>query len=165
MTESPPDDRYSRARRTGKRAAHALILVVAVLFIGSSTWQLVQAVFLGNGGAQARPLDPICADGLRRLSSALDRAAALVVAAPSPPAGPPADDAVALFRRDLSPEWDGARAVEETCAASVNGEDAWATLTRLRSAHEQLARRGHAELAPFRHDLAAHLAHLPVDLR
>src|SRR5262245_50036077 len=79
--ESPPDDRHARARRAGRRAAHALILLVAVLFVGSSAWQLVRAVFLGDAGAQAAgPLDPTCADGLRRLSSALDRAAASVLA-------------------------------------------------------------------------------------
>ncbi|MCL2448793.1 MAG: hypothetical protein FWD17_07600 [Polyangiaceae bacterium] len=158
----------SRPGRVGQRAARALILVVAVLFIGSSAWQLVRALFFGNAGAPPAAtavLDPACADGLRRLASALDRAAASVAAPPSQSAMAQPEDAVALFRRDLSPEWDREGAVKQACATGARGEEAWASLTRLRSAHEQLVRGRHAELAPLRHDLAAQLAPSPRELR
>jgi hypothetical protein len=161
--EKRDDEGYAHARRRGKRAAHGLILVVSVLFIGTSAWQLVRAVFLGDAGAtESNALDPACADGLHRLTAALDRASGpIVVSASQAPAARPADVAT-RFRHELSPEWDVAGDVEKTCTASSAGADAWAVLARLRSAEEQLARQSRAELAPLRHDLAAHL---PVELR
>jgi hypothetical protein len=154
-------DPYAHARRLGGRAARGLILVLAVLFVGSSAWQLVRAIFVEGGAtAPAYVLDPTCASGVHRLVVALDRAADRTVSAAARAMRP--DEGVAMFRRELSPEWDTADVVERTCASSQGGEDAWAALQRLRSAEEQLARQSRTELAPLRHDLAAHL---PADLR
>ncbi len=161
--ESPAS---ARARRRGARAAHGAIFVVAVLFIGSSTWQIVRAVFpeLGLAGGDAPLEGPdrrACAAGLRDLASALDRAASGVVVVTSPGQSAP-EESAAAFQRGLSPEWNTAPEIERRCAATPDGEDAWAALERLRSAEEQLTRRSRAELGPLRRDLAAHL---PSDLR
>jgi hypothetical protein len=159
----PVANAVANAQRLGRRAAHGLILVVAVVFIGSSAWQIVHAIFVESAAASAPPaLDPGCANGVRRLVGALDRAADHAVSSAEQPATTRPEDVVALFRHQLSPEWDGAGDVERRCAASAAGADAWAALQRLRSAQEQLARQSRAELAPLRHDLAAHL---PAELR
>jgi hypothetical protein len=159
--EAAGGDPFAHARRLGRRAAHGLILVVAVLFIGASTSQLVRAIF---GGVAIPPpaLDPSCAVGLRRLAMALDRAASTSIPAAQESVASPPDDPVAVFRLALAPEWDGADAIQRICTSSAGGADAWAALERLRSAQEQLTRRTRADLAPLREDLTAHF---PTELR
>ena len=157
---SPEEASLTRARMRGRRAAHGVVLVTAVLFIGSSTWQIVRALFAENHDSiLVSPEQRACAVGLRELASALDRAASLVVASSYEDG---ANEAVAAFRRGLSPEWNTAVSVQRTCASSPEGVDAWAALERLRSAEEQLTRQSRAELGPIRRDLTAHL---PSDLR
>jgi hypothetical protein len=133
-----------------------LVSVVAVAIIGSSTVQIVSAVF-GVGihpVPAAAPGTPgrTCAEGVLRLERALDRS---VEAAGSP-----------AFAASLRPEWNEAGAVQRACSQSSEGLDAWASLARLRSAEEQLATGARAErlveLAPLRSDVSAHL---PADLR
>jgi hypothetical protein len=154
------DASLARARLGGRRAAHGVVLVVAVLFIGSSAWQIVRALFVeSHEGVLVSPEQRACALGLRDLASALDRAASLVVAS-SYEVG--TNEAVAAFRRGLSPEWNTAESVQRSCATSPGGADAWAALERLRSAEEQLTRQSRADLGPIRRDLTAHL---PSDLR
>lgn len=156
----PPDPAIGRARLRGKRVALVAVTVVALLFIGSSTWQIARALFVEKpDAALVRPEQRACAAGLRDLATALDRAASLVVASSSEIG---TADAVAVFRRGLSPEWNTADSVQRSCAASPEGADAWAALERLRSAEEQLTRQSRAELGPIRRDLTAHL---PADLR
>jgi hypothetical protein len=158
---SADGDPYGAARRRGKRAANAFIVGLAVLFVGSSAWQLVGTLFLGGPSAatpsRSESVGAACADGLRGLASAVDRAGGAAIAWPVGATVPPVEDVVSLFRHGLSPEWDRAQAVETSCAASESGKDAWATLARLRSAEEELVREGHAGLGPLRRDLAAHL--------
>ena len=134
--------------------------MLAVLFIGSSAWQIVRALFAENrDSVLVSPEQRACALGLRELATALDRAANLVVAS-SNEVG--TNEAAAAFRRGLSPEWNTADSVQRTCAASPEGTDAWAALERLRTAEEQLARQNRTDLGPIRRDLTAHL---PSDLR
>lgn len=157
---APIDPALARARLRGKRAALAAVIVVAVLFIGSSAWQIVSALFFdGHGGVLVTPEQRACAVGVRDLAAALDRAASRIVASSSEIG---TADAVAVFRRGLSPEWNTAGAVQRTCTSSPEGTDAWAALERLRFAEEQLTRQSRAELGPIRRDLTAHL---PSDLR
>lgn len=131
--------------------ALVIVIVVAIVFIGSSAWQIVPAVF----GVAIDPIPPsppgsaarTCAEGVRRLEQALDRAA----------------DAAgsASFQARLQPEWGQRSTIEGACAASREGVAAWAALERMRSAEEQLAPRT-GEMASLRRDV---IAHLPADLR
>jgi hypothetical protein len=150
--EATPDRAVVRAGLRWKRISLVFVSVIAVAFIAISVLQIVPAVF----GVWIRPLPSatpgsparICADGVRRLAAALDRANAV--------AGGPA------FDRALQPEWNDAPAVEQACGKSPEGLDAWASLLRLRSAEQQLAGRSGDPLAPLRREVASHL---PVDLR
>ena len=151
MPEATRDD-GARARLQGKRVALGVVLVVSVALIGSSAMQIIPSVF----GAGIRPIPATppgssartCADGVRKLERALDRA----------------EDSAgsSSFQVRLQPEWAGAAAIEEACNQSSEGIDAWAALVRLRSAEEQLAPRPGSELEPLRRDV---IAHLPADLR
>lgn len=148
------DPALARARLRGKRAALGVVIAITVGIIGLSAVQIVPAVF-GAGitpipAAQPGTKERTCAEGVRGLASALDRAA---------------DSAgSASFEQRLQPEWGAAGSIQDACKDAREGLDAWAALIRLRSAEEQLgprAQRG-AELEPLRRDV---LAHLPADLR
>jgi hypothetical protein len=151
MPEAIRDD-AARARLQGKRAVLGVVLVVSLGIIGASALQIIPAVF----GAGVRPIPASapgtpgrdCADGIRKLVVALDRAA----------------DAAgsASFRTRLQPEWALEVSVRQSCRQSSEGLDAWAALSRLRSAEEQLSPHGGTELEPLRRDVNAHL---PADLR
>jgi hypothetical protein len=151
MLDGSRDD-AARARLQGKRAALGIVLFASVAIIGSSTAQIIPAVF-GTGirpipadlaGSSART----CAEGVQRLEQALDRAVD----------GSGAGDLSAR----LGPEWEQSHAVELACSQSSEGLDAWAALARLRSAEEHLVPDERGLLAPLRRDVRAHL---PADLR
>lgn len=161
---APDDAAVAKARLTGKRVALVLVIAVAVAFIGASAAQIIPAVF-GLGIAPVPPAPPgsperACADGVRALMAALDRAGSLTLSRISAED----DDATleARFRAALSPDWDRAEEVHAACKSSLEGQNAWASLMRLRSAEEELARRGRIELGPLRRDVVAHLS---TDLR
>jgi len=151
MVEGSRDD-AARARLQGKRVALGIVLFVSVGIIGSSTMQIVPAVF----GTGIRPLPDglpgssahTCAEGVQRLEKALERASE--------------EGGGADFSARLRPEWDDESTVEVACSRSSEGLDAWAALARLRSAEEHLAPDGRGLLAPLRRDVRAHL---PADLR
>jgi hypothetical protein len=154
--EIPPDDaterRVARFGLRWKRVALVFVGFVAVAFIGVSVLQIIPDVF----GAWVHPLPPsspgsparICAEGVRDLARALDRA--------RDSAGGPG------FDKALQPEWNGASGIEQACARSSEGLDAWAALLRLRSGEEQLAGQPGDPLAPLQREVASHL---PADLR
>jgi hypothetical protein len=154
--ESPPDEAterlVARAKLRWKRLSLVFVGFVAVAFIGVSVAQIIPDVF----GAWVHPLPPsspgsparICAEGVRDLAKALDRA--------RDAAGGPG------FGKALQPEWAGAPGIEQACARSSEGLDAWAALLRLRSGEEQLAREPGDPLAPLQRAVASHL---PADLR
>jgi len=162
--ESDLDEIVARAGLRAKRAALALVIVVAVLFVFASALQIVRAVFGLHQDPLATPLaEPTqreCALGISRLARALDRADA----SPLRPIDETTDDdrTSEALRVGLSPEWDRADAVMRECKRSFLGQEAWAALERLRRAQKELARRAQAELIPLRHDVSAHL---PPDLR
>jgi hypothetical protein len=151
MPEATRDD-AARARLQGKRAVLVAIVLVSLALIASSSWQIIPAVF----GAGVRPIPAappgssarICAEGVRRLELALDRAADTAGSA--------------AFQSRLLPEWAEEATVSQACGQSSEGIDAWASLARLRSAEEQLSPGAGAELEPLRRDV---IAHLPVDMR
>jgi hypothetical protein len=160
MADAAHDDAGARAQLRGKRVALVFVIVLAVVFIGASALQIVPAVF-GAGTTRMPPAPPgspsrICADGVRALAAALDRAGARALAAP-PGTASNSDEVLAGFRAGLAPEWNDEGRIEPACARSREGEDAWAALMRLRFAQEQLVRRGNVVLGPLRGDLAAHL--------
>jgi hypothetical protein len=148
----PDEATLAKARLRWKRGALVLAGLISVALVASSSAQIVPAVF----GAVARPLpsgapgspERVCAEGVRRLQTALDRA--------GPAAGSP------VFPESLRPEWDDAARVEGACARSSEGLDTWASLRRLRSAEEQLAGTSPQDLAALRREVASHL---PADLR
>jgi hypothetical protein len=166
MPAAPPGDpALARARLRGKRAALGVVILASVAIIGSTAVQVIPAVFgfgivpvSGPPGTRERA----CAEGVRRLQVALDRAVG---------AGAPGDGRTAgggSFGSRLQPEWNDEAQVFESCRSARQGLDAWAALLRLRSAEEQLAlgsrtlEEFRADLEPLRRDVAAHL---PADMR
>jgi hypothetical protein len=161
----------TRARLQGRRAAHAIVLVIAVTFIGASAAQIIPAVF-GWQSSTVTPAPPgspqrVCSDGIRSLAIALDRAgkqawSLLGGEGTDADADSSSNATLRTFRRGLFPEWNDEPIVEQACSKSHEGLEAWATLLRLRGAAEQTILRDVTELLPMRHDFAAHL---PADLR
>jgi hypothetical protein len=147
---APPDD-TARAGLQGKRAALVTVIAISVVFIAASAWQIVPAVF-GAGITplpSAAPGSPArtCAEGVRRLAGALERAQGAAGSG--------------SFAERLAPEWNDQAEVERACGQSSEGVDAWAALSRMRSAEEQLAPQ-RSDLGSLHRDV---LAHLPADLR
>jgi hypothetical protein len=161
MVRDPDAVTLERARRTGRRAAHGVVLAVAIAFIGASSWQIVRAVFELNGpDALGNSLsDRFCSEGIHSMAAALDRATTGVAVALAVDARRlDEDDRIGLFASLLRPEWDAAATVQQRCDATRQGREAWAALQRLRMAGEQLGPRDQVELGPIRRDLAARLA-------
>jgi hypothetical protein len=145
----------------GRRAGVVLVIAVSMAFIGSSSWQIIPAVF----GARIDPIpaaaegsaDRRCAVGVRSLLGALDR-----VAGDGRPNSRDGDEMAAALRARLSPEWDQAATVDGACAASSQGMEAWAALQRMKTAEEQPIRMGRDAVAELRVEVTEHL---PPDLR
>jgi hypothetical protein len=169
--ETPPSH-GQRPRGWAKRAGHAIVIAIAVAFIGASAAQIIPAVFglAGRPGTPAgpvvsRPDSPaaICSDGVRVLVLALDRASGqawMAIGSSDGAAG--TAPFLQTFERGLLPEWGEERRIAQACASSSEGLEAWAALLRLRRAEEQDLVHGQVELAALRRDVAAHLA---TDLR
>lgn len=155
------------ARLQGKRVALGVVIVVSVVFIAASAAQIVPAVF-----GLDHPRSPLsegpsareCAQRIRSLALAVDRASANAWATHTAGDAPAADDSAPLraFRHALIPEWTEAASVRQTCFKAPGGPEAWAALVRLRSTQEQMMIRDFSELLPLRRDFAAHL---PADPR
>jgi hypothetical protein len=150
----PVESRIASARRRGRRAGLAVVMVIAVAFIGSSLFQLTRAVFDGRTVQEmaARPpadADPACAEGVRRLAAELDEAPRAVPAPPVPPFG------------------GNVAAVEAACARSAGGLDLWAALQRAGRARAQTqgSRRDSLETIPSGRAAGEVRAHGPADLR
>ncbi len=150
-----------------KRAANLIVLVVAVTFVGASAAQIVPAVFAA--GTIALASAPVgspeneCAEGVRTLALAIDRAAQQAWTSPSTWAGIEGTErAHQAFVDSLSPEWNAEGPVEQACSRARDGSSAWAALLRLRCGEEQLFLRGLVDIAPLRRDV---MEHLPPNLR
>jgi hypothetical protein len=147
------DASVAAARLNGRRVALLLVLVVSLAFVGSSSWQIIPAVFgsgftpLPSGAAPGSP-EQRCASGVRSLADALDQPRLALPGAPSRPG--------------LSPVWDSASEVQSACTEAQGGPQAWASLQRLRMAEEHSDRLDRDDIDAVRRDVAAHL---PADLR
>jgi len=162
--DADDEPRLSADGLRGKRVAVALVTVVALAFILSSTLQITRAVFgLGfeplPGGSSPGSPEQLCASGISGLARALDRAGGRLSSVASAANDV---DTMAALRPGLSPEWDHADDVRAACDVAQGGPSAWASLQRLRIAEEQSGRLGRDELSSVRSDVAAHL---PADLR
>jgi hypothetical protein len=160
-----------RGRRLGRRYMVFGFGLFACLFMLSTTAQLVYGVF----GIGARPLStsaddgtqPTCAEELRGMQTAVDRA----IAASAHARGD--KEASRQYLEALLPEWSNGESsgdvsqgpptrVEARCAKEIpGGTDALTAVVRLRMAGEQLARRHAAELLPLRSDVALYLPPSP----
>jgi hypothetical protein len=168
MSEEPDADHEdpgaAAARLRGKRAALGLVIVVSLLFIVSSAGQIIPAVF-GAGftplpaGAPPGSAEQRCAEGVRTLADALDRAGGRLS---SVAAAADEEDIKAALRPILSPEWDRAEEVQSACDQAQGGPSAWASLQRLLMAEEQSGRLDRGDIRAVQRDVAAHL---PADLR
>ncbi|MEO6417929.1 MAG: hypothetical protein ABIP39_00880 [Polyangiaceae bacterium] len=143
-----------RAQNLGKRVVLAAFLGFATLFVLASTWQLM----IGTFGMGTKPLsvelDPeakACADGVRKLAGALDRAMAKASAADSE------KSAVDAFEAGLAPDWNEETAISSQCESHPHGRDAFSALLRLRRTEEGFVRRQVVEIAPVRRHVQAYL--------
>jgi hypothetical protein len=143
------DEEERRARLRGRRMGLGVVLVVALVFIGVSSAQIISAVFgLGTVPLAAGPGDSPerrCGEGISQL-----------LKAPEPPSG-----ATPAAAKPLQAANDADR-VEQECRKAAGGLDAWDALLRLRAAESQLAATAPEALEPLRHEV---IAHLPADLR
>jgi hypothetical protein len=161
---APEDPASAAARLRGKRIALALVVAVSLPFIASSAGQIIPAVFgagftpLPSGAPPGSP-EQRCAQGVRSLADALDRAGGRLSSVAS--AADEEDSKVAL-RPILSPEWDQADEVQSACDQARGGPSAWASLQRLLMAEEQSGRLERDDIVAVQRDVAAHL---PADLR
>src|ERR1700729_2985521 len=105
---------------TKKRAraiASGFVVIVATLFIVSSLWQIIAAVFLSGPVALANtPDEAACRAELTKLVAALDRASITVARTPD------------AFSSALSPEWNDEKRAEAVCEKTPRGKDAWVSL-------------------------------------
>lgn len=143
-----------RRENLGKRVVLAAFLGFTTLFVLSSTWQLMIGTFGMGTKALSVVLDPnatACADGVRRLTGALDRAMGKASVADSE------RSALDAFEANLAPEWNDETAVASQCESHPHGRDAFSALLRLRRTEEAFVRRQVVEIAPVRRDVQAYL--------
>jgi hypothetical protein len=141
-----------RARRI-RSTVYGVFLAFASAFVLWSAKLLIWPLFGLDTPAERRaaPAGVACAEQIRSLVRALDRA----MAAASASRGQA--EASAMFRAALSPEWDGEESSRRACAADPNGLDAYAALMRLRRAEEGFVERQVVEIDPLRREVQAHL--------
>jgi hypothetical protein len=162
---SAPLDDEARARLRGKRLSHGIVIVIAVVFVGASAAQIIPAVF--GWGARTIPVaaegspERTCADGIRSLADALDRAGAQAAHGSGRTVehggSVERDVALGMFESALGVDWAKASDLEQACRKSDTGAEAWAALSRLRRAHEELVLRDLQDLSALRHDVAIRL--------
>jgi hypothetical protein len=139
--------------RRGRSIAAGVFVSIVAVFIVITTTQIARGVFgLGapKSGAGVAP-PPACIAGISRMSSALDRA----VAATSQTTD--AHAVAGAFANAAKPEWDDSDKVQVDCAATPEGQDAFAALLRLRRVEETSLGRHVAEVSPMKQDVAAYL--------
>lgn len=152
---TPAEARRLAVQKRVRSLVYGAYTAFAIVFILLSVKALVAGVFHTDGtplgGGPATPTEKTCADGIRALTAALDRA--MVAAAAKH------EDAEvrAAFGAALSPEWDGEARLGEICRSEPRGADAFAALLRLRRAEEGFLGRQVAEIAPLRRDVEAYL--------
>lgn len=147
----PAPDEGSRAlaaaRARGKRVAFVLYFVVAGAIAAAGTLQVFIQAFRRHEAPEIHVTS--CADGLARLSAALERARQ----AGSSTDGE--DAALADFRRSLRPDWDDRDHIEDLCRPFPASMAALDAIEQLRYAEEHAVRREASELAPLRRRVQA----------
>ena len=166
MSEGEPPKGPKGGNRRARALASGIVLVVAVAFIVSSTWQITDAVFYARP-ANERPPTPAeaeCVARLRPLESALERAARAATreswrdtAASGADRGASATRATDAFQVALAPEWNDEASAERACDATPRSREAWAALLRLRRGLEGRARKDASEIGPLRRDFETRL--------
>jgi hypothetical protein len=141
-----------RARRI-RSSVYAAYLALATAFVLWSTKLLIWPLFGLEAPAEraTNPAGAACAEAIRPLARALDRALAASAASHGQ------TEASTSFRAALSPEWDHEEAARQACAADKSGLDAYAALMRLRRVEEGFAERQAVEVDPVRRDVQARL--------
>ena len=137
-----------------RQLASSFVLVVALLFIAASTWQIIAAVFHLGFAPPARaatPEEAACTEKLRTLEAALERASDQAAHEP--------DDAHArsAFEAAIAPEWNDEPAAEKTCSATARSREAWAALLRLRRGLEGRSQKDARDVGPMRRDFETRL--------
>ena len=152
---TPGEARRLAAARRVKSAVFAAYTAFAILFILLSIKALVLGVFHTDptklGGAPPNPTEKTCADGIRALTAALDRAMVAAAAVHEDA------ETLAAFRGALSPEWRDQDRLGAVCGSEPRGADAYAALLRLRRAEEGFLGRQVVEIAPLRRDVEAYV--------
>lgn len=138
-------DPVATRQRRISRAVYGTFGLLVTAFIVYSTVQVVRVLFFGAPDS-GRPLPAACAEDLRRMLGALDRAAIAADAAP--------DERTAreAFRAAIAPEWTDLGPVRAACD-DPDAEEALAAAERLERAHEAHAGDRAARTSGLRRDL------------
>jgi len=135
-----------------RQLASSFVLVVAVLFITASMWQIIAAVF-GTAPPAGKPTaeEAACTEKLRTLEAALERASDKAAHEP--------DDAHArsAFEAAIAPEWNEESAAEKACSPTPRSREAWAALLRLRRGYEGRSQKDARDVGPMRRDFETRL--------
>lgn len=146
-------ERYTPRVPSPKRitsVVYAVFSVVAGAFVISSTVQIAQAVLAEPSPGAAAPaavsIAPACAEGVRTLAVAVDRAVVAAAGATD------RLDGERRYQAARSPEWDEGkrRDLAAPCAGDPRGTDAVAAVSRLDRAAAGSIRRQTDELGPVR---------------
>lgn len=130
------------AQARGRRIAFILYYIAAVGVAGAGSVQVFLQAFQRREAPELGVTT--CADGLARLSAAVDRARRAASLTDG-------EDAALLdFRKALTPEWDDRDHIEDLCRPSASSMAALDAIEQLRYAEEHAVRREAAELAPLR---------------
>ncbi len=138
----------AKAPLPGRRLRNGVIAtigIVATVFVLSTAWQIIRAVFdLNPEPLASSTAEDDCAHQIRSLEAALDRGAAAATRAKGEAAAEQA------FADELLPEWSRADDAEATCKREPNGTAAWSALLQLRRGLEGRARHDANETASLR---------------
>jgi hypothetical protein len=138
--------RASSPRQRGRRIAQAAYYAIAAALAVAGTVEVSRQVFF----VPPEPASyPTCHDGLRALSTAVERARRAA------PGTDGEDAALARFRQELAPEWARRDAVATMCKGSPGDEATLDAIERLRYAEEHAVRREAGDLAPLRRRVQA----------
>jgi len=127
-------------RRRGRTIAGIVYYGIIGATCIASTVQVSMQVFHQPGSSPYAN----CADGLRALVAAVERARGAA------PGTDGEDAAIERFRAALEPEWGSFDGVSVSCKGSAKDEGALDAIERLRYAEEHAVRREAGDLAPLR---------------
>lgn len=152
-TNDRPERLKREAQKKGRRIVMVgyFILVVAVTAI--VTVEITTQVFQASNETQdctsnnCAPID--CAEGIRSLVTAIDRARNKISASDANES-----QAIAIFRASLNPEWQRRNDIERACKESEGYLETLDAVVQLGFAEEAAVRREAIEIASIRHQAA-----------